>query len=138
MADESESDRIVAALEANGYVLTRAAAALGVGRSTLGRWIQVHELGALIEEKNRRIRRLHETLDAGAYPPAPHERSRQAEDQAANRAAGLCSCGRPPDPLADGAPGKMCEACRERERWKKRRSKAAALLSPEAKAALGI
>lgn len=119
---EAERDRIIEALEANGYVVKRAAAALGIGKTTLGRRIQACGLDEFLEQKSRRVRRLRGTLEAQAagLPPAPHERSRQAEDQESNRRAGLCGCGRPVEPLDNGNKGSMCTRCRTRERERKR------------------
>jgi Bacterial regulatory protein, Fis family len=120
--DTAERARIVAALEACDYVIARAADVLGVSKTTLKRRIPAHGLDGWLEERSRRVRRLRETLEGRGLPRAPHERSRQAEDQESNRAAGLCSCGKPPDPLKDGSPGRMCNGCRKREKIKKRRT----------------
>lgn len=136
MAEASEERaRIVAALEAADYVVQHAANALGVAKTTLRRRIAEHGLDEWLEEHSRRIARRRMNREA---PPAPHEPSRQAQDQAEHRSRGLCSCGKPPAPKTNGQPGRMCEKCRERERGKKRRAAAAGALSPEMRATLGV
>lgn len=138
MSDKEASEersRIFAALEASGYVVAHAALALGAPKTTLRRRIVELGLDALLVERSRRIRKLRLNRE---LPPAPHEPSRQAQEQAEHRAAGLCSCGKPPAPRRDGSPGRMCGGCRKRENGKKRRATAARALSPAMKSTLGI
>lgn len=131
----AERARIVAALEASGYVVAHAALALGASKTTLRRRIEAYGLDGLVEEHSQRVRQIRMNRE---LPAAPHEPSRQAQEQAANRAKGLCSCGRPPAPRRDGKPGRMCKGCRARESGKKRRATAARALSPAMKSTLGI
>lgn len=114
---EAERDRIKNALEASGYVISRAAAALGYSEATMHRRIEAHGLQDLVRGKSRRIQRRRDNQE---FPRAPHEVSRQAEDQRANRERGLCGCGKPPEQLDNGDPGRMCGGCRERARESKR------------------
>lgn len=110
---KAERDRIKSALEAEGYIISRAAAALGYSEATLHRRLTQHGLQDMVRERSQRVQRRRDNQE---FPPAPHEVSRQAQDQRANRERGLCGCGKPPAPLANGDPGKMCERCRKRAR----------------------
>lgn len=117
-ADEkAERDKIVAAIKAANYSPALAADAIGYSRATMSRRVKAYGLDGWVEEHNQRVqrRRLNREL-----PPAPHEASRQAQDQKRNRVAGLCGCGRQPDPLPSGAPGRMCKKCRASAREQKR------------------
>jgi hypothetical protein len=122
--ERSERDRILRALESVAFVPKDAAAALGMSHSTVRRRIEAYGLGPIVEEHNRRLRRRRENAE---LPPAPHEPSRQAQDQREHREAGLCSCGKAPAPRRDGSPGRMCGTCREKARDRKREQ---ALQSP--------
>lgn len=119
--ERDEKARIFAALKAKSYIPKDAAVALGMTYTTLRRRIVAYGLTSIVERNNRRLRRRRENAEA---PPAPHEVSRQAQEQRANRERGLCSCGRPPDPLDDGTLGRMCEGCRTKARDRKRDSAA--------------
>ncbi len=111
-AIKAERKALIDALEANDYVLSRAAVTLGVHETTVLRRVREHGLDGELEERNARTRdmRLRRVL-----PPAPHEPSRQAEHQQKNRAAGLCGCGGEPEKRADGVVYKQCRNCRERD-----------------------
>lgn len=113
---KAEKDRIKEALEAEGYIISRAATALGYSEATLHRRLTQHGLQELVRERSQRVQRRRDNQE---FPPAPHEVSRQAQDQRANREAGLCGCGRPPTPKLNGDPGKMCDLCRARSREQK-------------------
>ncbi len=115
--EKAERDRIIEALKASDYSPAHAADALGMTRSTMGRRIKAYGLDTWIEQNNQRVQRRRTNRE---LPPAPHEPSRQAQAQAANRAAGLCGCGKPPDPKPSGEPGRMCDGCRTRARNQKR------------------
>jgi hypothetical protein len=115
--ERAERDRILRALERYAFVPKDAAAALGMSYSTVRRRIEAYALSPIVEKHNRRLRRRRENAE---LPPAPHEPSRQAQDQREHREAGRCSCGKPPAPRRDGSPGRMCETCREKARDRKR------------------
>ncbi len=112
---KDEREKIVEALRSSDYVVSRAAVALGWSATTTRRRIAEHGLERLLVQHSQRIRRRREGS-------APHDVSRQAQDQQINRLAGLCGCGRPPAPRRDGSPGRMCELCRDRARDAKRRT----------------
>ncbi len=116
-AQRSEREALLRALREEGWILARAAEALGVCTSTVLRRVRRYCLDATVEAHNSRMRARR---GYAALPVAPRETSRQAAEQAANRAAGRCKCGRPPERLASGKPGKSCEACRARWREAKR------------------
>jgi hypothetical protein len=116
-AGEAEERRkIREALKSSGYVILHAATALGLSEATMRRRVAALGLSDELVANSRRIRRRRENQE---FPRAPHEVSRQAEDQAEHRAAGLCSCGQPPVPRSNGSPGRMCERCRGRARRQK-------------------
>ncbi len=116
-AETSEKEALLEALKANDYIVARAAVSLGIHETTALRRMKRHGLDAAVLRQNPRLRALRQNR---MLPPAPHEPSRQAQEQRANREAGLCSCGKPPDPLPSGKPGKSCATCRERDRNRKR------------------
>jgi hypothetical protein len=115
--ERADKVRILRALKASAYVPKDAAAALGMSYSTVRRRVATYGLTSIVEQHNRRLRRRRENAE---LPPAPHEPSRQAQDQREHREAGRCSCGRKPAPRRDGSPGRMCETCREKARDRKR------------------
>jgi hypothetical protein len=115
--ERAERDRILRALESAAFVPKDAAAALGMSYSTMRRRIEAYALSPIVEEHNRRLRRRRENAE---LPPAPHEPSRQAQDQREHRDAGRCSCGKPPAPRRNGSPGRMCVPCREKAKNRKR------------------
>jgi hypothetical protein len=117
-ADErKDKARILRALKSSKFVPKDAAVALGMSYSTVRRRIEAYALSPIVEKHNRRLRRRRENAE---LPPAPHEPSRQAQDQREHREAGLCSCGRRPAPRRNGSPGRMCETCRVKARDRKR------------------
>lgn len=112
----TEVQQLLKALEEEGYVLARVARALGVTNATVANRVRKHKLDELVESKNARLRahRINRL-----YPPAPHEPSRQAQEQKRNREQGLCSCGKPTEPFQSGREAKSCKGCRERDRIRK-------------------
>lgn len=118
----AEKRKIERALEEVGYVISRAAAALGYSEATLHRRLTQHGLQELVRERSQRVQRRRDNQE---FPPAPHEVSRQAQDQRANRERGLCGCGKPPADRRNGDPGRMCKDCRKRARRRKRAEAAA-------------
>jgi hypothetical protein len=112
-AQRSERDTLLRALRENDWVMAFAAKAIGIDKSTALRRVKRYGLDATVEAHNSYIRARR---GYAALPVAPRETSRQATEQAENRTAGLCKCGRPPVPLAGGKPGKSCELCRARWR----------------------
>lgn len=112
----SEAQQLLKALEEQGYVLARVARALGVTNATVANRVKKYRLDELVESNNARLR-AHRVNRL--YPPAPHEPSRQAQEQKRNRELGLCGCGKPTDPLPSGKKAKSCKGCRERDRVRK-------------------
>ncbi len=117
-AEQKDRDALWRALQEEGYVVARAAEALGIHETTLSRRIRRYGLDAAVEARNPRLAALRQNRE---LPPAPHEVSRQALEQKRNREHGLCGCGRPPVPLDSGAMGRSCARCRERDRRRKGR-----------------
>jgi hypothetical protein len=115
--ERAEKARILRALRRDKFIPKSAAATLGMSYSTMRRRIEAYGLTSIVETHNRRLRRRRENAE---LPPAPHEPSRQAQDQREHREAGRCSCGKPPTPKRNGSPGRMCETCREKARDRKR------------------
>jgi hypothetical protein len=115
--ERADMARILRALKASAFVPKFAAVMLGMSYSTVRRRIEAYALSPVVEKHNRRLRRRRENAE---LPPAPHESSRQAQDQREHREAGMCSCGKPPAPRRDGSPGRMCKTCREKARDRKR------------------
>jgi hypothetical protein len=115
--ERAEKAKILRALRRDKFVPKLAAATLGMSYSTMRRRVAAYGLTSIVEAHNRRLRRRRENAE---LPPAPHEPSRQAQDQREHREAGRCSCGKPPAPRRDGSPGRMCETCREKARDRKR------------------
>lgn len=115
--ERAEKSKILRALRRAKFVPKTAAATLGMSYSTMRRRVVAYGLTSIVEAHNRRLRRRRENAE---LPPAPHEPSRQAQDQREHREAGRCSCGKLPEPRRDGSPGRMCVTCREKAKNRKR------------------
>lgn len=115
--EAAERRRIREALKGSDYVVSHAATALGLSEATMRRRVAALGLSDELVANSRRIRRRRENQE---FPRAPHEVSRQAQDQREHREAGRCSCGKTPAPRRDGSRGRMCKGCREKARDRKR------------------
>ena len=115
-AQQQERAELLEALKSGGYVMARAAETLGVVEATVAARVRRYGLDGLVERHNGRLaaRRQNAKL-----PRAPHEPSRQAQEQARNREQGLCGCGKRTDPFPSGREAKSCKGCRERDRRRK-------------------
>jgi hypothetical protein len=112
-----EARELVDALKANGYVAADVARALGVHCATVLRRMRRYGLDSAVVANNPRLaaRRQNKEL-----PPAPHEPSRQAREQAENRERGMCGCGKPTEPIPGRLTSKSCAGCRAR--WRRAKS----------------